>query len=192
MFGGPIARGLLIGSAPGVIHPARPQQPVGSPKAHIVRDVLALEVDATSVLPLALDDRIEGLPLRTSGEALIAHRMLFQDSPERDDRQWVGFKEWSAGSGQLKTEEFKVSTSVWRVSYKSTSGDRHGLINIVVTDADDAVVTRMYGRQADDHGVASGSFLVKAGPGTFALEIESHGLNWHVVAEQQVQAAPAR
>jgi hypothetical protein len=126
------------------------------------------------------------------GVLIAARRMLFQDSPERDDRQWVGFKEWSAGSGQLKTEAFKVSTSVWRVSYKSTSGDRHGLINIVVTDADDAVVTRVYGRQADDHGVVSGSFLVEAGPGAFSLEIESHGLNWHVSAEQRAQRAQTR
>ena len=108
-----------------------------------------------------------------------------RESPQGEGGGWVSIQEWSGGPGQMRTEEFMMPAKVWRLSFKSTSGDRHGLMDILVSDENDEIVTASYSQQADDNGILSGSFLVRREPGTFRLQINSYGLQWQAVVERQ-------
>jgi len=97
-------------------------------------------------------------------------------------KKWVVIKQWSGGTGRKATEKFTTTTD-WRVSWKTTTGDPDpiGSISISVRKATGELI-----KLANNLGqkVTSGSFPVTGSPGEYYLEIESADRNWQVAAER--------
>ncbi len=121
---------------------------------------------------------VVGSSLSTTGAAWAQAQ-----SPTADG--WTKVKEWSGGPGSQKTETFAPSGRPWRVSYKTTSGERMGILDIIIWSEDGQWMTGAIGLQGNDQGVTAGSILVDKGEKGYTLEIRSAGLNWQVVVEQK-------
>jgi hypothetical protein len=103
------------------------------------------------------------------------------------EASWVTLEEWKGGSERRRTEKFVVPSRQWRVSWKALAGDPIGTLTIYVRNGKDEVVAMALNLQGgpDRTGIAPGSIAVTSEPGEHYLEIESAGVSWLVVAEQQ-------
>jgi hypothetical protein len=99
--------------------------------------------------------------------------------------EWVTVKEWSGGPGSTKTERLTASAKRLRISFRTTGGERYGLLDIVVSGEDEEVLGGIFSHQADEQGVTSGSFLIDQNTTSFYLQITSYGLHWRVSVEQR-------
>lgn len=106
---------------------------------------------------------------------------VFQEA-SRTTTKWAVVKEWSGGRGRVETEKFKT-TSNWRVSWKTASGDPDpiGSISISVRKATGELV-----KLANNLGqkVTSGTLAI-GDIGEYVLEIDSADRNWQVTVEQE-------
>jgi hypothetical protein len=98
---------------------------------------------------------------------------------------WTLLKEWSGRSGRTRTEPVTVPAGQWRVTFKATSGDRWGLLSVVVLtpegrEVGSAVNMHLLAFEDKERG---GTLTVNSPEREYVLEIASDQLDWHVAVE---------
>jgi hypothetical protein len=107
--------------------------------------------------------------------------------PERaQDSQWVAVQDWKGGTGRTQTEFFAPGSRRWRVTFRAASGDRWGLLDVVVRTKDGRTVGSALNMHLMGFGEEqrSGSFIVENDDKEYSLEIVSDRIDWHVVVER--------
>lgn len=132
--------------------------------------------------------RLMMIPLMTCSVALLLSVTTPAGGAAQENAtgEWVVVKEWSGGTGQTKTGPFPAPTRPWRVTFKSTAGERFGTIEAAVrTPGDDRLVAGVFGAQADEKGSLARSFQVDSDDKEYVIEVSSHGLQWRLAVEQR-------
>jgi hypothetical protein len=106
---------------------------------------------------------------------------------QEDKVEWVVVKEWSGGHGRMTTDVFTPGSRPWRVSFKATTGERWGLLDVFVRSKDGKPVGSAVNMHlmAFEDGQRSGSLLIDAADTEYVLDIASDNLSWQVVAERR-------
>ncbi len=110
---------------------------------------------------------------------------MFVRSAQERAEVWVAVKTWSGGTGQTKTELFSRPGRPWRVSFKTTAGERFGIFEAAVRTPDDRLIAGVFGVQADEQGLVAGAFQVDSEHPEYILEIASQGLQWQLAIERR-------
>jgi hypothetical protein len=123
--------------------------------------------------------------LTVAPASILAAGFVQAQEPIGSEMAWTVVKEWTGETGQKTTETFSAPSRPWRISFKSVSGEKFGVIDIFVRTRDGALVTAAPGQQRGVEGNISGSFVVDAEHEEYYLEINSYGLAWNVAIEKK-------
>ena len=106
---------------------------------------------------------------------------------EKEQQEWVVVKQWSGGHGRITTDIFAPASRPWRVSFKATSGERWGLLDVFVRGKDEKPVGSAVNMHlmAFDDGPRSGTLIVDSEEEQYVLEIVSDNLSWEVLVERK-------
>ena len=101
---------------------------------------------------------------------------------------WSPIESWS-GHGNTQTQEFDVSSGLFRIKWTTTNEQVPGRGTLHVF-AYSSVSGRPIADAIDAHGVGSGIAYVRDDPRPFYLVVESSGLDWKLTAEEGTQGEP--
>ena len=106
---------------------------------------------------------------------------------KEEQSEWVVVKEWSGGHGRITTEVVTPGSRPWRVSFKATSGERWGLLDVFVRTKDDKRVGSAVNMHlmAFEEDKRAGTMIVDSEDEQYVLDIVSDNLSWHVAVERR-------
>jgi hypothetical protein len=98
---------------------------------------------------------------------------------------WRQIRQW-AGTGNLTTESFPVSSSQWRVRWSVSNPGAGAQLFVTVVDGTGREMTK----GAVQRGAGNGQLYVTANPGNYYIEITAVDLDWDVAVEESSQGRP--